>query len=302
MLPELIRIPLLNLPIYTFGFLVATGFLLAIHISYRQGLRQGQFDQEMLDYGFWALVGGIIGGRIVFIMVEWQSFFVVEPWSYVNRLGIWIPRFLALWEGGSVYWGNFLGGLTAFILFCRANKIPIFAFADIAVLGVPLAQAVGRLGCLAAGCCFGKHVYHIDHAGEVVADFPIALRFPPDSIAYNNLIKSMPESVTQLMQTLHTTLPLFPSQLAESIGCIFLFFLLLYVSPRRRFYGQVFFTYMISYSLLRSFLELYRGDKARGFVIDGILSTSQFISLFVVAASIVGWIVIKRQAQRQLAE
>ncbi|MEM7589380.1 MAG: prolipoprotein diacylglyceryl transferase [Myxococcota bacterium] len=300
MLPELIRIPLLNLPIYTFGFLVAAGFLLAVHISYRQALHQGHFDQEVLDFSFWALLGGIIGGRIVFMLVEWKTFFVTEPWLYISGLGIWIPRFLALWQGGSVYWGNFFGGLVAFWWFCKHHKLPVFAFADVMVLGVPLAQAIGRLGCLAAGCCFGKHVYHLNEAGGVVADFPISLRFPQGSIAYSNLIHSMPQPAVQLMQTLESTLPLFPSQLAESIGCVGLFCLLLYVSPRRRFYGQVFFTYMISYSCLRSILELFRGDKARGFLIEGLLSTSQFISLCVVILSIAGWLAISRWTQHQL--
>ena len=292
MLPELIRIPLLNLPIYTFGFLVAAAFLLGVHIDYRQGVRQGQFAQDILDSSFWALLGGILGGRIVFMIVEWKTFFVIEPWAYVSSLGIWIPRFLALWQGGSVYWGNFLGGLIALFWYCKANKIPILAFADLVMMGLPLSQAVGRLGCLAAGCCFGKHV----------TDFPISLRFPQGSIAYSNLIHSMPQPLVQLMQTSGHTMPLFPSQLAESVGCIGLFCLLLYVSPRRRFYGQVFFTYMISYSCLRSVLELFRGDKARGFVIEGVLSTSQFISLCVVILSVVGWVAAQRWTQRQLSD
>lgn len=298
--PELFTIPFVNLPIHAYGVLIVMGFLLAVYIAYRQCLRLGKYENDVLDYAFWALVGGLLGARLVFIAVEWRSFFVDNPFTEVGSTGIKIPSVFAIWQGGLVYWGSFLGGFLAFVIFARARRLPMALLADVLVLGVPLAQMFGRLGCVAAGCCYGAEAYSLDASGHVVKTFPFTLSFPPGSSAFAGLYESASPAVKQLMMQLGTTMPLFPSQLAEALGTAILFFVLYFIAKNKRFHGQVVLSYMILYSVLRSTLELYRGDVVRGFVIDGVLSTSQFISVVVVLGSLIAMLWMWRRGKIRL--
>lgn len=293
-LPELFRIPLLNIPIHTYGVMIVIGFLIATYIVYRQCVQIGKYENDVLDFGFWALVGGMLGARVVFIMVEWRSFFIDSPFTPIGSTGISIPSVLAVWQGGLVFWGGIIGGFVAFVIFAKKRSLPVFHFADMLILGVPIGQMFGRLGCVAAGCCWGESHFHYDAAGKIVANLPVDLQFPPGSSAYYSLFQTASPEVQQYMADAGTTVPLFPSQLAEAAGTALLFFVLYFIARYKRFHGQVLLSYAILYSLLRSTLEVFRGDADRGFVIDGILSTSQFISVVVVSTSLVTMYLIYR--------
>jgi phosphatidylglycerol:prolipoprotein diacylglycerol transferase len=281
MLPELFRIPFLNLPVHTYGALYVTGLLVGMFVAYRQALRGNKYHNDILDFGFWALVGALVGARILFIIVEADYYFVENPFTEIPGLGISIPTFLALWKGGFVFWGGAVGGIVALVIFCKKRNIVIGEFADLCGPGLALGHAVGRLGCVAGGCCFGYASYHLDAAGRVIADTPFALAFPEGSIAYGTLIGQAKGETLLLMQRLGTTVPLFPVQVLESLGNILIFFALMLFIPMKRAHGQIALMYLILYSVMRSIAETFRGDSARGFVIDNVLSTSQFISLVI---------------------
>jgi phosphatidylglycerol:prolipoprotein diacylglycerol transferase len=257
--------------------LIVTGFLLAMFVAKREAERQGKYVDEVMDFAFYALLGGMIGARIVFIIVNWRDY-LEHP-----------LKVFKIWEGGLVVYGALLGGLAAYLWYTNKHNIrgiEKLRLADIMIVGVPLAQAFGRLGCVAAGCCWGAEAYHIDAAGQVVADIPLAAYFPEGSLAYGSLINSESSEVVQRMREMHTTMPLIPVQLMESISVAFCFLILLFVRSRKWFHGQVLLTYGILYPIVRSSVELLRGDTERGWVIPGYLSTSQFISLFVASASL----------------
>ncbi|MEI6790578.1 MAG: prolipoprotein diacylglyceryl transferase [Myxococcaceae bacterium] len=282
--PILLNIPFVNQPIHTYGALIVIGFLLALQVSKWQAKKLGLYETDALDFGFWALTGGLIGARVVFIAVDWQDYFIKQPFVEIPSLGISIPRVLALWQGGLVFWGGFLGGFVACVLFTRARKLPKMLFFDIMVLGLPLAQAFGRLGCVSAGCCYG---------GALSSENSVGLRFPPGSAAFDTLINtSSTEVKTYMVEHAHTW-PLFPSQLAEALGALVIFGILVWMSSRKRFHGQLILTYAVLYSVMRSCLELFRGDAERGYVINGILSTSQFISLCVVIIALIIFAVMR---------
>jgi phosphatidylglycerol:prolipoprotein diacylglycerol transferase len=205
------------------------------------------------------------------------------------------------WQGGLVFWGSIIGGFVALAVFVYKRRIPLAIFADFAFLGIPLAQVFGRFGCVAAGCCWGMPVYHLDEAGKVVQDIPLAMRFPPGSLAYSSLFESGSMQARELMLNLGTTVPLFPSQIAEAFGTAIIFFILLWMSPRKRFHGQIMFSYAILYSIMRSTLEMFRGDAGRGLVFDHI-STSQFISLGVITASLIAMFWLHKRGQPKAVE
>lgn len=296
MLPDLFRLPIVGWPIHTYGVLIVTGFLVALWIAYFQAKRYGNYYNEVMDFAFWALLGGMIGARVVYIIVEWREFFIVDPWTQVGAFKI--PSVFAIWKGGLVYWGSFLGGFAAFLIYTKKHHIPRWMFADWCVLGIPLAQMFGRLGCVAAGCCYGREAYHLDAAGNVIADVPLALSYPVGSLAYSGLVQRASPETLQLMQHLHSTVPLFPSQLLESAGSVVVFAILAVMASRKWFHGQLVVMYAVLYSIMRSLIELTRGDTERGYVIDHILSTSQFISLLVITVAMIGFVVLKKHADK----
>lgn len=296
MLPELFRIPLLGLPVHTYGALYVMGLLIGMYVAYRQAKRWGKYHNDMLDFGFWALVGALIGARILFIVVEAQYYFVENPFTLIPGTKISIPTVLALWKGGFVFWGGAVGGAVALLFFCRKRKIPIAQFADYCGPGLALGHAIGRIGCVAGGCCYGYATYHVDQAGKVIADTPFALAFPQGSIAYDGLIGQATGETLQFMETMGTTLPLFPVQIIESLANIAIFFILMLLMPIKRAHGQIAMLYLILYSIMRSITEAFRGDSARGFVIDNLLSTSQFISLIMSTAALIAIIILSKRA------
>ena len=126
--------------------------------------------------------------------------------------------------------------------------------ADALAPGVVLGQAIGRLGCFAAGCCWGK---------------PTSL---PWAVTFTDVYAS--RAVGTPMDT-----PLHPSQLYESGAAFLIFAFLLWLLPRKRFDGQVTLAYVALYSAVRFGLEFLRGDPERGSWFGGTLSTSQVIAI-----------------------
>lgn len=283
-LPELFRIPFINLPIHTYGALYVLGLLTGLFVAHRQALLGKKYQDYIWDVGFWILLGALIGARILFIIVEYKYYFIDEPFTTLPMLNISIPTFLALHKGGFVFFGGAIGGTLALFLFCKKHKIPFSQMGDFFVLGLPLGHAIGRIGCIAGGCCYGQARYHLDALGQVIADVPFALKFPPKSIAFNSLYPEADSATKNLMDQLGSTLPLFPVQIVESLANVGIFLILFFLTPFKRAHGQITCLYIIFYALLRIFTETLRGDEARGFILG--LSTSQFIALIVCLLSL----------------
>jgi len=288
--PVLFRIPLVDWPLHTYGVLIAVGFIVGIALGVREARRQGQYEEEVLDFAFWALVGGMVGARVYFILVNWKQYFVTNPLVSVDLLPFRIPAVLAVWQGGLVFWGGALGGVVAFFIYCRRHQIDLAKFADLCIVSLPMGHFFGRLGCFSAGCCWGETAYHID-AGKVVSDLPWAALFPTKSLAYTSLIRTADTESVRLMTELGTTLPLHPVQLYESFGELIIFVLLVLIRSRKWFHGQVTLSYFILYPILRSIMELFRGDPERGYLIQGVLSWGQAtsIAMALCAITIIVW-------------
>jgi len=168
---------------------------------------------------------------------------------------------IKLWEGGLVFYGGLLACLVVATLYTRRQNWSLKQAGDLLVPGLALGHAIGRLGCLMAGCCYGR---------PVSGDPWWALTFPDRGVGL------VPAGI-----------PLYPTQIMESLLELSLFAVLILIRRRKRFTGQVFLSYLMVYAVLRSVLELFRGDAVRGFLIPGLLSTSQFISLAVFVACLV---------------
>ncbi len=233
------------LPIHTYGFLIALGFIVATQVMQFNAKRSGIDADKIQDLIFFGLVIGFIGARFVFVLTRF-SYFMDNPLDIFK-----------VWEGGLVFYGGPLFTIPFIVWFARKHKFPIWKTLDCLTPGLVVAHAFGRLGCLAAGCCYGR----------------------PTGTDYGIVLNS--ELVDPALRGIH----LHPTQIYESVSLFILFAGLMVLFKRRRFDGQVALVYLMTYPIIRSIIEIYRGDTIRGFVIDGILSTSQFISVLVLVGS-----------------
>lgn len=159
------------------------------------------------------------------------------------------PGLLLDISSGFVVYGGIIGGMLGGYLYCKRHDVDFWRYFDLVIPSVALAQAFGRVGCMFAGCCYG-----------LPAEGPFSAIFRDSAFAPNGV-------------------SLFPIQLLSS-GLNFIHFLILIAFAKRaKAKGQVSALYLICYSVGRFILEFFRGDLERGAV--GVLSTSQFISIFI---------------------
>ncbi len=277
-----------SLPLHTYGLMIATGFISAIVVAQREARRRGLDAERIGDLAFWILVAALVGSRVYFIAVNAADYFGENAWMTLH--GARIPRVLALWEGGLVFYGGFIAATLAAWWYMRRARMEFLPYADALIPSVALGHFFGRLGCFAAGCCWGA-----------VSDphLPWAARFPPASLAYQSFA-ARPNAAALLSPDRLTTLPVHPTQLYEAFGELALFaVLVLWVRPRKRFDGQVLAAWLVAYAVLRSVVELFRGDVERG-VVAG-LGVGQWTSLVILAAGAAVWVIGRRSAPRPAA-
>jgi len=296
MYPELVR--LFGGGLHTYGVLIAVGFLLAVVMTARQARREGTDPDRLLDLGFWLLVSGFVGARILFILTDLGYYVGSCRGTGAARTAgqvVWdCTKALHVWEGGVVWYGGFLAALGVGVWILRRRRTKILRTADLIMPAVPLGHFFGRLGCFAAGCCYGKPTASA-----------IGVAFGPKSLAVSDLADALTPGAT-------ATMPLHPTQLYEAGGELLIFFWLLWLGRRKRFDGQVLLAYLFIYPLLRTVVEVFRGDAARRYVValatrglngllglppdaPSFLSVSQLISLLVAAGALALWLALRRR-------
>jgi phosphatidylglycerol:prolipoprotein diacylglycerol transferase len=271
----------LEIPIHTYGLLIATAFLVAMTIAGRAAEREGQNRDRVMDLTFWILIAAMVGSRLLFIVVNWDD--------YAKAPG----KIFAFWEGGLVFYGGFIGAVLVSIWYMRKHRMPFFPVADILIPSVALGQAIGRLGCFAAGCCWG---------GACDPHLAWAAKFPPESLAYQSQVAT---GVIQLGAA--HTIPIHPTQVYESLGTLLIFCALLFWRRRKRFHGELLALYLVLYAPLRALVETLRGDEERGRVFNFLgawakgawwnLSTSELISLGIFATGIALFALLGRRRE-----
>jgi phosphatidylglycerol:prolipoprotein diacylglycerol transferase len=246
----------------------------------RAAERSGLSRDKVMDLSFGILVAAMIGSRVLFIIVNWDE--------YAHDLA----GILEFWKGGLVFYGGFIGAVLFSVWYMRRHEMSFFAYADAMGPTVAIGQALGRLGCFSAGCCWG---------GACDAHFALAARFPPDSLAYQS------QAANHLIPMgAATTLPIHPTQLYEALGCALIFLFLTLWRSRKRFNGELLALYLMLYAPLRALVETFRGDEERGRVFNFLggwarhawwnLSTSELISIGIFAAGVAIYVAQGRKA------
>lgn len=244
--------------IHIYGLMIATGFLVGLQWAKYEAKRLSLDVKLIMDIFFYGIIAGLVGARILYIINSVDDF-----WSDPLVL-------FRVWEGGLVFQGGVIATIIVIIWLCRRYKLPFFETADVFAPALAIGHAFGRIGCFFAGCCYGK-------ACDV--NFPLGVVFPdrPDGIAPSGI-------------------PLYPVQLFESFGEILIFLFLVFYRKKKQFDGEVTLFYLMMYSILRSFNELFRGDHVRGYVLEPFVSIGQFISLVTIIICIFLWVYLKKNA------
>lgn len=243
------------LVIHTYGLLIALGFLAAIILT---GNRAQEFniDRDLVfDLSFWILLSALAGARMLEVLTNLSYY----------RMDLW--RILKIWEGGLSYFGGLAGGVLGGILYVKSKKLSVWQMGDLVAPYISLGQAIGRIGCFFAGCCYGK-----------VCAASWAVRFDD------------PQSLAPTGITLH------PTQIYEALADFIIFLILLNVGKQREFKGQVFLLYFILYAAVRFVIEFYRGDNPAvfsGFTLYQLISIA--ILMLAVTIYIIQW---KKQRNR----
>jgi len=288
MRPELFRIPFIDKGVPAYGTMLMIGFLLAVLLARRRHKCLGLAKADVFDLGFAAVICGIIGARLMHVILFWPSYFVShEYWpEWMGPLG-WVGAILATWNGGLVYYGGMGGGVFGIFLYARIKKVPFVDVLDFVAPGGALGLAVTRVGCFLNGCCFGKP-----------SSLPWAVKFPGRSYLY--AIRDAGENVIGYCEPYSVH----PAQLYETLAALTLFALLWWLYPRRRFAGQISWIFGMCYTAWRFCNEFFRADsgpwrpeifgKVRDF---GPLTVFQYMSIPIFAIFMVTYLVSMRRAR-----
>ena len=240
------------LTVYGYGFMIAMGVLAAWFVAEQRARKLKLACEHIFYLVVWCAIGGFTSAKILFWITNWREF-LQNPRQIIG-------------SDGFVVYGGIIGGILAGCLYCYIKKTDFWKYFDLVMPSVALAQGFGRIGCLLAGCCYGRETNSI-----------FSITFQNSDFAPNHVA-------------------LIPTQIYSSVLDFLHFGILLYIARHKKKDGQVAACYLIFYSIGRFVIEFFRGDIERGSV--GVLSTSQFISIFTTVAGIILLLtVVKKQKQ-----
>ncbi|MBW1799453.1 MAG: prolipoprotein diacylglyceryl transferase [Deltaproteobacteria bacterium] len=205
--------------------------------------------------GFIIIFLGFIGARLFYVLLNWNAY-------RAHPLDI-----LKVWEGGLVFSGGLVVALLGLGLYIRGHRLSFWKIGDIWAPGAALGQAIGRIGCFMAGCCFGKPT-----------QMPWAVVFTStDSLAPLGI-------------------PLHPTQIYAALSGVIVFIVLMLLHAGKQFKGQILIWFLILHSISRIILERFRGDD-RGFIPGTEMTTTQLIATLILIASVATLLVMKTKQE-----
>lgn len=252
MLPKLIDTGGFFLP--TYGVLVATAFLVAIWLTGKLAAKAGLKAETVMNLAIYCALAGMAGAKLLMFVFDWRTYLL-------NPSEIFTVSTL---QAAGVYQGGLLLAIIVAVIYMRRNGLPGLRTSDVFAPGLAIGHAIGRMGCLAAGCCWGS---------ECSRAWAITFR-NPDA----HELTGVPLGV-----------PLHPAQLYESLAEVVIFAFLY-----RRFHqshkdGEIIGWYLLLYSSVRFVVEFFRNHE-QGLIAG--LSLTQWISLGTLGAGI--WLVTRR--------
>ena len=299
------------LRVYGYGLMLVFGFICGINLGRWRARRVGENPDTFTQCGILALVGGVAGARIAFVIEKWDTF---------ARSGNPLAEIVNITSGGLIYYGGVLAALALVVAYLRLKRLPIRRYLDILAASMMIGLAFGRAGCLLNGCCYGA-----------VCDehWPLAMRFPmysrplikldgranpfsasqegpspvyahqlsagavvpPAELVYPSGDLVRPRDFTPEQARIAEAArsrPVYPAQVLGIANALLITALLVAFFRIRRREGQVFALMLILYPISRFLLEMIRHDNPHD-LLRGVLTHNQYTSLAAVAAGIILW-------------
>jgi phosphatidylglycerol:prolipoprotein diacylglycerol transferase len=251
--PELFSVGPITL--YTYGVLLAASYLLGLWLAMRRARAWGLDANRVLDLGIYIIIAALIGAKLLLLVVDFDQFRRTPA------------ELLSLARSGGVFYGGLILAVVVAFWYIAKHRMPFWTTCDVFAPGIALGHVTGRLGCFAAGCCYGK----------------------PTSVAWA-VVFTNPQAAANVGTPLG--IPLHPTQLYEAGAELLILGLLLATEKKgRHFAGRTFWLYMLLYAISRFVIEIYRGDP-RGELFG--LSTSQFISVVLAPLSLLMLVYLAR--------
>ena len=248
--------------VHTYGVVLMLAFLAALARTYQAAKRlndPGIPPDNILDAGIWMILVGTVGARLLFVLVDWDSY-RHAPNFPLNTLQVW--------QGGLSFHGGLFGGIGALVGYCLLKRMSILKVADLFAPSVMIAYVIGRLGCLLNGCCYGAPT-----------TMPWGIRFHDDD--------------TGLL-----TPPSHPTQLYASLLSLAFFAGLLWLERRRSYYGQISCWYILLAASERFLMEIWRAGTTSDIVKVGpihFLTDVQWLCLVMAMVALAGMAVLRRR-------
>jgi phosphatidylglycerol:prolipoprotein diacylglycerol transferase len=243
------------LTLYSYGVLAATGFLAALLLAHHRASRMGLDPNSIWNLGIYGILVSLAGSKLWLILSEWDYFRAhprqVFTWGTVQSAGD--------------YYGGMVGGVVFILLYTYFQKLSFWSVMDLLAAPIAIGHAIGRLGCFAAGCCYGK---------PTALDWGVTFTSP--------LAEKI--SGTPLGIALH------PTQLYESAAEFMNFAILLWLGAKRRFAGQIIGAYFILYGFERGTIEFFRGDPGRTLLFHDRVSLMQLVSVALILGGAFLWL------------
>lgn len=250
--------------IHTYGFMMAIGVAFGLWFIYVQAKKQGLNASKIIDAAFYTIIISLLGAKFILFIGNF-SYYLKYP-----------KELFSLARSGGVFQGGLTFGLIFALLYFRKHRIPTWKVGDILGAALALGHGFGRIGCFSAGCCFGRE-----------CSLPWAVTFQSE---YAHNLTGIPVGIL-----------LHPVQLYESALNFLNFFVLFLILKKKKFDGQVFSFYIINYSIIRYFVEFYRGDHPdEAFLIHNpspylSLSLPQLFSIIGLIAGLVLFFILKKR-------
>jgi phosphatidylglycerol:prolipoprotein diacylglycerol transferase len=221
--------------IHTYGVMMALALLASVFVWHKLGERFGKYPGFASDVGIWLMVSGLLGARVAYVVSNFESHYRANPGE------IW-----RIDQGGLIFYGGAIGSMLGMYIYSLLKREAPLPLADLVITPIPLAHALGRVGCFLNGCCFGR-----EYEG-----------FPHVFMANANR---------------------HPVQLYEAGLNLIVFGVLLTLFNRKRRDGVVFAAYLMLYPVVRFIIETFRGDER---LRVGTWSVAQVVSVCLFAAGL----------------
>ena len=256
-----------------YGVIIGIGMLLAFALITRQAKKQGMNPEDFFDAGIYAIIFGILGARIYYVIFQWD-YYSENLSQIINIRG----------GGLAIYGGAIAGGLTLFI-YCRIKKKDFLAMSDIAFMGMLVGQICGRWGNFMNREVFGTYTDNL-----------LAMRIPIDAVRLRDIDEAIAMHIGN-----SNFIQVHPTFLYESIYNLILLILILVFQKKKHFNGEVTLWYFGGYGIGRFIIEGIRTDRL--LIAHTNIAVSQMLGLCLfVAALVIDIVVNVNMSRRKITE